>query len=119
MTPLTADVTLISKPSNLNVPPWQMVSALLGGASERSATWWASPQSYSAKKSIKFGRWNDKFTLKRKKPGDVIIAQSGPGVGRTLGLIGGQNHAKLGVITSAQGNTRFSAISTSRVRSIR
>ena len=30
MATLSSGVVLISKPSNLNVPPWQMVSALLG-----------------------------------------------------------------------------------------
>ena len=41
---LSSGVTLISKPSDLNVPPWQMVSALLGGVPLRAATWWAQPE---------------------------------------------------------------------------
>jgi len=35
---LSSGVGLISKPSNLNVPPWQMVSSLLNGVSLRTAT---------------------------------------------------------------------------------
>jgi hypothetical protein len=97
---LTPDVMLISKPSNLNVPPWQMVSALLEGASERSATWWASPQIFSTKKSTNIGCWEGELKLDNKKPGDVVIAKSGSWKGQKIGLIGGQNHAKVGVTTS-------------------
>ena len=99
-TQLTPDVMLISKPSNLNVPPWQMVSALLDGASERTATWWASPQIFSTKKSTKIGCWEGELKSDNKNPGDVIIAKNGSFGGRGLGLIGGQNHAKVGVTTS-------------------
>jgi hypothetical protein len=97
---LTPDVMLISKPSNLNVPPWQMVSALLDGASERSATWWASPQIFSTKKSTKIGCWEGELKSHDKSPGDVVIAKTGTFKGVALGLIGGQNHAKVGVTTS-------------------
>ena len=97
---LTPDVMLISKPSNLNVPPWQMVSALLNGASERTATWWASPQIFSTKKSTNIGCWEGELKLDNKKPGDVVIAKSGSWKGQKIGLIGGQNHAKIGVTTS-------------------
>ena len=91
---------LISKPSNLNVPPWQMVSALLNGASERTATWWASPQIFSTKKSTKISCWEGELKSDNKNPGEVIIAKNGSFGGRGLGLIGGQNHAKVGVTTS-------------------
>jgi len=95
---LTPEVRLISKPSTLNVPPWQMVSALMDGASQRSATWWASPQIYSTVKTTKVGCW-DNIALP-KKPGAVAIAKTGTWDGRSIGLIGGQNHAKIGVTTS-------------------
>jgi hypothetical protein len=95
---LTPDVMLISKPSNLNVPPWQMVSALLDGASERTATWWAAPRIFSTKKSADIGCWDD-HQLKNSR-GDVVIAKSGTFEKVKLGLIGGQNHAKVGVATS-------------------
>jgi Deoxyribonuclease II len=41
---LSSRVVVISKPSKLNVPPWQMVSAVLGGVSLKAATWWTTPQ---------------------------------------------------------------------------
>ena len=97
---LAPDVMLISKPPNLNVPPWQMVSALLASESERTATWWASPQIYSTKKSTKIGCWEGTLKSDKKTAGDVVIAKTGNWAGRTLGLIGGQNHAKVGVTTS-------------------
>ena len=42
---LSSGVGLISKPSSLNVPPWQMVSSLLNGVPLRTATWWARRKS--------------------------------------------------------------------------
>jgi len=44
---LSSGVVLISKPSGLHVPPWQMVSAVLGGVFLRTATWWATPMIYT------------------------------------------------------------------------
>jgi len=41
---LSTGVQLISKPSALHVPPWQMVSSVLDGVSLRAATWWANPE---------------------------------------------------------------------------
>ena len=41
---LSRGVKLISKPSKLPVPPWQMVSSVLGGVSLRAATWWVKQQ---------------------------------------------------------------------------
>jgi hypothetical protein len=40
---LSTGVELISKPSGLHVPPWQMVSSVLDGVPLRTATWWAKP----------------------------------------------------------------------------
>jgi hypothetical protein len=40
---LSTGVELISKPSGLHVPPWQMVSSVLDGVPLRTATWWANP----------------------------------------------------------------------------
>ncbi len=96
---LAPDVTLISKPSNLNVPPWQMVSALLNSASERTATWWASPQIYSTLKTTAIGCM--KGLLDDQKPGAVAIAKTGTWDKHGIGLIGGQNHAKIGVVTTS------------------
>ncbi len=97
---LSSGVVLISKPSDLNVPPWQMVSALLGGASLRAATWWAQPEIPTTTVSTSIGCWDASLP----KPGAVEIATTGNWNGKTFGLKGGQgadfNHAKIGVATS-------------------
>ena len=97
---LSSGVELISKPSKLNVPPWQMVSSFLKGVSLRAATWWAKPQIYSTTASTKLGCWNNSLG----KPGAVEIATTGQWAGHEIGLTGGSgpnfNHAKIGVSTS-------------------
>jgi hypothetical protein len=96
---LSTKVELISKPSALHVPPWQMVSAILGGVPLRTATWWASPYI----PTTTGGRpkcWSEDETL-RTLPGRVEIATTGSWDGVSFGLTGGLggnfNHAKLGV----------------------
>ena len=97
---LSSGVTLISKPSDLNVPPWQMVSALLGGVSLRAATWWASPEIPSTTASTPVTCWDASLP----KPGAVEIATTGSFGGKVFGLTGGSgpnyNHAKIAVTTS-------------------
>jgi len=97
---LSTGVRLISKPSRLHVPPWQMVSALLGGVSLRTATWWAKPQIFSTITSTKIACWDDSLG----SPGAVRIALTGQWEGQSIGLRGGlgtdRNHAKIGVSTS-------------------
>ena len=100
ITTVAKNVTMISKPSSLNVPPWQMVSAVLNSASERTATWWASPQIYSTLKTTKVNCWGGELKTKNQMPGTVAIAKTGTWDGNSIGLIGGQNHAKIGVTTS-------------------
>jgi hypothetical protein len=99
-TTLSSGVVLISKPSNLHVPPWQMVSAILGGTSLRAATWWTDPAIPSTTASSTIGCWDPSLGA----PGAVQIATSGLWEGKTLGLAGGMgsdfNHAKIGVTTS-------------------
>jgi hypothetical protein len=94
---LSAGVRLISKPSALQVPPWQMVSAILGGHSLRAATWWTSPSINSTSASTPIGCWDTSLG----KPGAVEIATTGKWDEKTLGLEGGlgsdYNHAKIGV----------------------
>jgi Deoxyribonuclease II len=97
---LSPTVMLISKPSNLNVPPWQMVSALLGSADERSATWWASPRIPTTTRKTKIGCWEGELKLENKKAGAVVIAESGHWGPFKFGLISSHNHAKVGVTTS-------------------
>jgi len=97
---LSTGVELISKPSKLQVPPWQMVSAILGGVPLRTATWWANPEIASTTASTTIACWDSSL----KKPGAVEIATTGHWSGKEFGLTGGlgtnYNHAKLGVSTS-------------------
>jgi hypothetical protein len=97
---LSSGVQLISKPSGLHVPPWQMVSAELGGIPLRTATWWANPKIYTTTGATTITCWDDALGT----PGAVEIATSGQWNGKKFGLTGGPgtnfNHAKLGVSTS-------------------
>jgi hypothetical protein len=97
---LSSGVVLISKPSALHVPPWQMVSSLLGGGPLRAATWWANPQITSTTKSTKMVCWDKSLA----KPGAVQIATTGQWDATSFGLTGGPganyNHAKIGVSTA-------------------
>jgi hypothetical protein len=97
---LSSGVELISKPSALNVPPWQMVSSLLKGVSLRTATWWANPKIDSTTANTRIGCWSDTLG----NPGAVEIATTGQWAGQVIGLTGvrgpDSNHAKIGVSTS-------------------
>jgi len=97
---LSTGVQLISKPSGLHVPPWQMVSSVLDGVSLRAATWWANPQIPSTTSSTTIDCWDSSLGT----PGAVEIATSGHFTGKTIGLRGVAtsegNHAKIGVSTS-------------------
>jgi hypothetical protein len=99
-TTLSTGVALISKPSELHVPPWQMVSALLGGIPLRTATWWARPEIPTSTALTAVDCWSDSLG----KPGPVEIATTGQWTGKEFTLIGGvgtnNNHAKLGVSIS-------------------
>lgn len=103
---LSTGVVLISKPSGLHVPPWQMVSAILGGVSLRTATWWRKPMIYTTTASTTIACWNDSLG----KAGAVEIATTGQWGGKKFGLRGGPgpnfNHAKLGV--SISGDEHYS-----------
>ena len=99
---LSTGVGLLSKPSKLNVPPWQMVSAELGGVPLRAATWWANPYISSTTATTPVVCWDQSLG----SPGAVEIAISGSWDGTAFGLKGGSgpnfNHAKIGVSTSGQ-----------------
>jgi hypothetical protein len=91
---LSTGVRLIGKPSALNVPPWQMLSAKLGSVPLRAATWWMSPAIPTTTASTPIACWDDSLP----RPGAVEIATSGTWAGRTIDLKGGSgNHAKFGV----------------------
>ena len=95
----TSNVKLISKPSYLNAPPWQMVSARLNGLNLRVASWWAYPKIPSTKGGEMPACWNSALGI----PGAVEIATTGNWEGTSLGLEGGRgenyNHAKIGIST--------------------
>jgi hypothetical protein len=101
MVTLSSGVQLLSKPSTLHVPPWQLVSAELGGIPLRTANWWAWPAIPSTTADTVVGCWES--TL--HKPGAVEIATTGLWNKTVFGLKGGDgadaNHAKLGVSTVA------------------
>ena len=97
---LSSGVELISKPSELHVPPWQLVSAKLKGVPLRAATWWGNPNAiYSTTASTPIGCWSSGLG----KAGPVQIATSGQWAGKSLNLKEGTrpagNHAKIGVST--------------------
>jgi deoxyribonuclease II len=98
---LSSGVTLISKPSGLQVPPWQMVSAQLGGVPLRAATWWETPFIFSTDETTPMSCWDTSLG----KAGAVQIATTGSWQGKTIGLKGEAeptgNHAKVGISTAA------------------
>ncbi len=107
MDKLSSGVVLISKPSDLLVPPWQMVSALLGGEPLRAATWWTKPEIPTTTATTKIRCWDPSLG----KPGPVEIATTGTWAGQTIGLEGladpEGNHAKIGVSTGAHSYAIF------------
>lgn len=102
VTKLSSGVQLISKPSKLAVPPWQLVSAKLGGIPLRVASWWERPEIPSTSASTHISCWATGLG----EPGPVEIATTGVWDGVELGLTGGastsHNHAKIGVSQDAK-----------------
>ena len=96
---LSSQVQLLSKPSRLHVPPWQMVSSLLDGEPLRVASWWARPEIPSTTAATTIGCWDSSLM----KPGAVEIATSGTWQDKVIGLEGeaepNGNHAKVAVST--------------------
>ena len=96
---LSSGVRLISKPSGLHVPPWQLVSSLLDGVPLRTATWWMRPAIPTTKAGSEIQCWDSRLAA----PAAVEIATTGEWNGRSIGLQAGPsangNHAKIGVST--------------------
>ena len=94
---LSSGVQLISKPSKLAVPPWQMISAQLKSLPLRVISWWAAPKIYSTAAGEVPPCWGPNLGT----PGDVDIALTGSWAGVTIDLIGengkNSNHAKIGL----------------------
>ncbi|MEA3061275.1 MAG: hypothetical protein QOJ94_1056 [Sphingomonadales bacterium] len=96
---LSSGVRMISKPSQLTVPPWQLVSARLGGIPLRVASWWASPPIPSTTSATPVGCWGGGLG----KPGAVEIATSGTWNRKPIGFRAVKpdgNHAKIGISTA-------------------
>ncbi|OGS93188.1 MAG: hypothetical protein A2061_01510 [Gallionellales bacterium GWA2_59_43] len=102
MITLSSGVRFITKPSQLHVAPWQMVSAALGSLPLRVASWWADPKINSTDATTPINCWNAAML---GQPGPVQIATTGTWQGKSIGLEGGDgnqfNHAKLGVSMDA------------------
>lgn len=99
---LSSGIQLISKPSNLPVPPWQMVSAKLGSIPLRVASWWSQPEIYSTNLDSHICCWATGLG----EPGPIEVATSGSWAGVPFSLTGGSgkdhNHAKVGVSKDAK-----------------
>jgi len=93
-------IGLIAKPATLHVPPWQMVSSVLGGVPLRVASWWDDPKIPSTHPGQTLKCWDGSLNA---PAGSVEIATSGTWMGKQIGLVGGRrgafNHAKVGVST--------------------
>jgi hypothetical protein len=76
-----------------------MVSAALGGVSLRTATWWGKNKIYTTTPSSHITCWSDSLEVVSEL-GSVEIAKTGQWDGTVIGLVAGQNHAKLGVSIS-------------------
>lgn len=96
---LSSGVRLISKPAALHVPPWHLVSSLLGSLPLRTATWWTNPDKIEDTTSTTpIHCWDDSLS----RPGAVESSAAGIWNGTAFGLIGAApngNHAKVAVST--------------------
>jgi hypothetical protein len=94
---LSSGVQIIAKPALLHVPPWHMVSALLGQEPLVVATWWIGPHKIQDSVAITPDCWDPSLG----KAGAIRNAESGQWQNKTFGLTGAaspdRNHAKLGV----------------------
>jgi len=92
---LSTGVILISKPARLKVPPWQMVSATLGGTSLKVASFHNSHDIADTTGSTKVTCWDAALP----KPGAVTIAKWGRWGVANFDLQSGHNHAKIALST--------------------
>lgn len=101
---LSSGVHLIAKAGGLLAPPWQLVSALLGGVPLRVASFWSGTKIYSTSAKTKASCLPKDFGTS----GPIQIALTGMWNGTPIGLSGssqkgsngdslGANHAKVGV----------------------
>jgi hypothetical protein len=103
---LSGKALLVAKTSNLTVPPWQMLSAILDGTAERTATWWMKPKINTTTKVSKVGCMKPFAEPKSGEPilktaqGPVAIALTGSWDSKDIKLAAPSNHAKIGVSTA-------------------
>jgi hypothetical protein len=103
---LSSKVLLIAKTSNLTAPPWQMLSAILDGTAERTATWWMRPAINTTTKSSQvkcltpFVAPKHGDPILKKAQGPVAIALTGSWDSKDIKLAAPSNHAKIGVSTA-------------------
>jgi len=102
---LSSGVTFLSKSSGMDVPSWQFVSAELGGANLRVATFYDSDKIETTTQAAKPNCWDASLSI----PGTVENAKTGswpdPSSGNAVTLQFGSspsngNHAKIGITTS-------------------
>lgn len=102
---LSSGVKLLSKSSGMDVPSWQFVSAELGGANLRVATFYDTDRIATTEQAGKPTCWNASLGV----PGAVENAKTGswpdPSTGKKVIFDFGSspnngNHAKIGVTTS-------------------
>jgi Deoxyribonuclease II len=97
---LSSGVQIISKPARLAVPPWQMVSAVLGGVPLKVATWYSAGKIPDTDGTTMPDCWDASLG----QPGAVTNVQTGHWGNKSFGLTGAaspdRNHAKIGVSTT-------------------
>lgn len=90
---LSSGIRLISKASDLWVPPWQLISARLGGVPLRTSTWRANSPIPTTKATTPIGCWRPSLG----KPNAVEIATTGKWMGKVIKISASGSHGKLGV----------------------
>lgn len=106
---LSSGVRLIAKSGGLEVPPWQMISALLGQKPLRVASFWSGEKIYPTQSAGAPGCWEAGLGT----PGPVDIAETGTWNNAPICLSGtactggpkGTNHAKIAVATGDEADT--------------
>lgn len=93
---LSSGVRIISKSGRLNVSPWQMTSAILGGIHLRVASFQSPSPIGTTTQTKKPPCWSDELG----NPGPIEAAISGSWDGDSIGFTTATNHAKIGVSTS-------------------
>jgi hypothetical protein len=94
---LSSGVQIISKPARLLVPPWQMVSAVLGKVPLKVATWYSVSKIPDTDGTTVPDCWDSALG----EPGAVTNVETGHWNNTSFGLFGAaspdRNHAKIGV----------------------